>query len=598
LWSLLYPTVESSGWLTAAEGNIAVDGDDNVYVGVNMYANPLWEPHILKYNKEGVLLKDYIITVRSPDSQAALFGVAYSSSSKKVYAAFSYWNGERERYVVSIGMFDENLNLIKSVIGPGGIDWDYGSATGIGIDKDGNVYVGGSRSGSFIYVLKYDADLNLKFEFSKDPIAPKMYVGGETIPNGGYYIINNEFAYNTLHNISASGAEQWSLLSGLDIYIHTVDVGGNFYGAQNFQVPQISKVGYGDGAVKWTISEPHSNMIAALFVDGQDRIYTVGYLAQPVGDKDFYIARYTQGVAEKYSMAKSTGDNQIVVVSSYTAPLVSLVNIFATTTPASEIGVNFNISTYPVGAIGQELTVISTRTNQNGQAMTQLRLGNIPAEYGVTAFCPSCVPEFSSVTFTCCGKLPNDHFSQSGVPQWSTSCYASYSGNCPSNKTSIGWRGCALTSLATLINYYANTYPELHISTTNPGSLNDYLRNLPIPLGYNARNDVNFSAIERYSNGRVNFIDDESVNIWEAGITRQILIDRTNYEILAGRPVILRIRRLRENGTYGPHFIMAIGRCGSSYVVVDPMGGVERLYNPTDPNALLQGIRVFRPFRP
>ena len=47
-------------------------------------------------------------------------------------------------------MFDEDLNLIKNVVGPAGSNWSYGSVTDIGVDKDGNVYVGGSRTGSFI----------------------------------------------------------------------------------------------------------------------------------------------------------------------------------------------------------------------------------------------------------------------------------------------------------------------------------------------------------------------------------------------------------------------------------------------------------------
>jgi len=270
---------------------------------------------------------------------------------------------------------------------------------------------------------------------------------------------------------------------------------------------------------------------------------------------------------------------------------ISTVTIYGTTTRVQNIPVNFTISTYPAGAEVFSLSKSSETTNNQGIADVQLKLGNIPAEYGVTAFCPSCIPEFSSVTFTCCGKLPNDHFSQSGVPQWSTSCYAN--NNCQINpNATIGWRGCALTSLATLINYYADTYPELHISTTNPGDLNTYLRRLPNYQGYTVDNDVNFSAIERYSNGRVNFIDDESGDI-DRNLTREILLNRANNEILAGRPVIFKI--LRGNRT---HFVVVIGKCGNNYIIADPAGGIERLYNPDERGYIFNGIRVFRPFRP
>ena len=145
-------------------------------------------------------------------------------------------------------------------------------------------------------------------------------------------------------------------------------------------------------------------------------------------------------------------ETQIVEVNSSTEPLVSFVNIFGSTNPAINIGIDFSISTFPVGAIGQELTKSSDSTNENGLADVQLRLGDIPAEYGVTATCLSCVPESSSVTFTCCGKLPNDNFSQSYVSAWSYNCYARHDCNIEP-KTTIGYLGCAPTALGTLINY-------------------------------------------------------------------------------------------------------------------------------------------------
>jgi hypothetical protein len=707
LWSVLYPTVESSGWLTSAEGNMAVDAADNVYASINTY---LWEPHILKYNSQGNLLKDQLLSVTSPDSDPAVFGVAYGSTSKRIYAAFSYWSSAREGYVAAIAMFDEDLNLIKKVDGPAGIDWSYGSVTGIGVDSEGNVYVGGSRTASFIYVLKYDPGLNLLFAFAKDPVAPKMFIGGETIPNGGYYIINNELIDNTLHNISASGAEQWFRSSGLDRYIHGVDGGGNFYGVDNSQTPQFSKLGYADGVVKWTMPEPHSVMIDAVFIDGQDRIYTAGYLAEPVGDADSYVARYTQGGGDTtapaqvsnlavaavssnsvtlswtapgddgligtassydlrytttgaitadaefnaaaqtqgepapqtagtletftmaglapgttYFFALKTADEvgnisvlsnspkgitaavpkdryeifgstepTIVVVSTYSPLLVSSVNILGTTNPAREIAVNFSVSTYPAGAAGFSLSKSSEATNPQGLADVLLKLGNIPAEYGVTATCPSCEASSDTVTFTCCGKLPNDHFSQTYTPTspWNVDCYARH--NCQvEDRTTIGYLGCATTALATVVNYYA-THISTSIPTRNPGQLNTYLREMPGVTGYDANNNVQPSAITSISSGSINYIRNESGNI-SRNRTIQVLLNRMDSEVLDSRPVMLQINRLHPDGTYTPHYIVAVGKCGDRYIIADPIGGVERLYSPTDPAASLLGIRVFRP---
>ncbi|MEW5950743.1 MAG: hypothetical protein AB1637_02505 [Elusimicrobiota bacterium] len=223
--------------------------------------------------------------------------------------------------------------------------------------------------------------------------------------------------------------------------------------------------------------------------------------------------------------------------------------------------------------------------NANGLADVRLRLGNIPAEYTVTTKCDGCVPEFATVNFTSCGKLHTDRFSQSGQ-SWSFDCYANHNCEVDLNAT-IGRYGCALTTLATLINYYANTYPELNISTTNPGALNDYLRGLTIPQGYNKRNEINFGVVRQYSNGTIKYVGRYDVGNY----TQAYLLGQANLELLSGRPVIFRI--FRKDNRY--HFIVAVGKCGDSYIIADPAGGIERLYNPGETDYIFSGIRIFRP---
>jgi len=233
-----------------------------------------------------------------------------------------------------------------------------------------------------------------------------------------------------------------------------------------------------------------------------------------------------------------------------------------------------------LGARGQQLTKLSELTDGEGLADVSLRLGNLPAEYDVKAECQSCAPESNSVTFTCCGKVPNDHFSQSGVPAWSPTCYAN--NNCQLNpNATIGWRGCALTSLATLINYYsANIYSG--IPRTNPGDLNTYLRGLPGSRGYTTNNDVNFDAMGRYTNNRVSFVDRYDVGIYNS---EEALLDTADGLIRSGIPLIFRVRG---------HFLLVIGKCGDKFIVSDPAGGQEKLYNPDDSNEReFEGLRVF-----
>lgn len=295
------------------------------------------------------------------------------------------------------------------------------------------------------------------------------------------------------------------------------------------------------------------------------------------------LAKYRPGgPSGNYVLAKSAPpEPHLVNINAYSAPLASLVRD-AVGNPVENVELLFNLSRAPEFASGQQLSKTSGRTDAQGLADVLLKLGNIPAEYEVTATCSSCEASASSVTFVCCGKLPNDHFSQSGVSAWSPNCYANNNCQLTPNAT-IGWRGCALTSLATLINYYnASVYSS--IPRTNPGELNTYLRGLPVPDGYNERNDVNFDAIYRYSGGRASFVNRYDL---DDPYSREALLDMADGLIRSGIPLMFRVG--------GPHFILVIGKCGNSFVVADPAGGREYLYNPENPpqGRPFRGLRVF-----
>ncbi|MGC8729108.1 MAG: C39 family peptidase [Elusimicrobiales bacterium] len=205
----------------------------------------------------------------------------------------------------------------------------------------------------------------------------------------------------------------------------------------------------------------------------------------------------------------------------------------------------------------------------------------------LTAKCVDCVVEQNSVRFTCCGKLANDHFSQSEVDQWSYDCYANYEGDCPGNKTSIGFRGCALTSLATLINYYAKEYPELNITPTEPGKLNKWLRDNE---GYDENNNVRFWLFYNYTRGILDYINDDSCNLGDEGCeTKRKIIDKMNLELMNKRPLILKI----EYSGFS-HYVITTGKCENKYVISDPAGGKEYLYDPYDKKYKLKGVRIFR----
>ncbi|MEK7720903.1 MAG: hypothetical protein AAB359_00780, partial [Elusimicrobiota bacterium] len=55
--------------------------------------------------------------------------------------------------------------------------------------------------------------------------------------------------------------------------------------------------------------------------------------------------------------------------------------------------------------------------------------------------------------------------------------------------------------------------------------------------------------------------------------------------IRSGIPLIFRVRG---------HFLLVIGKCGNNYVVADPAGGRERLYNPDNSQErAFRGLRIF-----
>jgi len=611
-WSLYYSGVESSNGLTMAEGNIGIDEDNNVYVGINIYlqSENKFLSYILKYNSNGSLVISRLLSAVSLDKNPVILGgVIYSSETQRIYVSFGYeeTNGD----IRAIGVFDKDLNFIKEIDFPLNPEWGFGFSGEIGIDRYNKIYIGGSYNAANIYVLKYDSDFNLEFEFMKDPIAPKMFGDGKVIPGGGYYIIDmewdsNGWGGNVVHNISANGIERWYKLTNLDLYRHSVDNLGNFYGIISDQPNRFVKIGY-DGEIRWSVEENDASNIWAIFIDTGSRIYTVGSLIQAPDDKPYYIARYVAEEPKRYSITADTFTPKIAYVNEYTEPLISTVTIYGTTNPVKEIPVNFTISTYPAGATGQELTIISTRTNQNGQAMTQLKLGNIPAEYGVTAFCPSCIPEFSSVTFTCCGKLKTDDFKQFDE-RWKSEYYDNICSTEPAGtgryrpvyscddpifdkpeyrdkkyQFTIWGKGCALSALATLINYYKDKY-NLPISSTTPKDLNNWLSENYSPKKeacFDKNGNLNFYCINSYTNGKVEFLGFMDI----IDYNREQLINQTNNDINAGLPVILKISN-------PIHYILVIGKCGVGFIVSDPEGKIS-IYDPRGNRSII-GIRRFK----
>jgi len=131
------------------------------------------------------------------------------------------------------------------------------------------------------------------------------------------------------------------------------------------------------------------------------------------------------------------------------------------------------------------------------------------------------------------------------------------------------------------VNYY-NAHLSNIIPRTNPGELNTYLLELPNYEGYTRASVVVFDVVYKYSKKLVFYLG--RYNVGEL-YSKNDLLAMADAAIVNGSPIIFRI---------GGHFVLAVGKCGNSYIIADPIGGKERLYNPDDRNDReFLGIRVF-----
>lgn len=139
------------------------------------------------------------------------------------------------------------------------------------------------------------------------------------------------------------------------------------------------------------------------------------------------------------------------------------------------------------------------------------------------------------------------------------------------NKT-ISQKGCALTSLAMILNYHgATTTPDTYEST-NPFTLNEWLKGTsgyaisPKYLG-----NILWEKIDNYSNKVSYFKLAELTSLQTFDCTRgnldwcKTVLDN---DLIAGRPVIIYTRFTTATST---HFVVATGKIDDSWYINDPL---------------------------
>ncbi|HBB67656.1 MAG TPA: hypothetical protein DEQ38_03420 [Elusimicrobia bacterium] len=593
---------------------LAVDSGNNAYVAVTDMMRGA--AMVLKYNSAGNVVKSYTAPYSSAVSPAAL-GVAGNADGSNIYVAVEYFDAARGAFQVAIQRLDTELNLLKTVTVPstGGPPMPGGNSclfAEMRVDAEGNLYfVHAKMVPSGPAYMKYDGGLNLLWSRPPDNRIGFLPFSFTAIPAGGVYLSWFDASQQTIaigvRRVSGDGLTEWERYIPGEVFAFNgvADGAGDFYfmglgtSGSGYWLGKVSGL---DGSLVW--NKGINNMdILPFYVDDQGRIYVVSDGMSGVPDSGPFLARYVQGggTQKKYFLSP-VGEtvSRIVNVGDWSTQLNSLVT--GNSEPAYKIGVDFAISAYPQGATGQVLSKQSETTDANGLAGVQLKLGNLPAEYKVTATCPSCEVTASSVTFTCCGKLPNDDFKQSSST-WASQHYDNICTTVPANSNSyrpvysceaaifnnpqyqkykftIRAKGCGLSALATLINYYRDAY-NLPISSATPLSLNKYLGD---NAGYVGKGSVKFDSVSDFSGQNIGYLGYKTDG--EYGVTRATLIKDIDQDILASRPVIIRV---------SGHFMLVTGKCGSRYVVSDSGASVSGniLYDPNGTKPLL-GIRQFQ----
>ena len=134
--------------------------------------------------------------------------------------------------------------------------------------------------------------------------------------------------------------------------------------------------------------------------------------------------------------------------------------------------------------------------------------------------------------------------------------------------------GCTITSVVMAMNYFG--------ISTNPKQFNQWLSE---NAGYDQDGYLNWPKIADYTNDVV-YHD----TTWPRGVNPE----RLNQELDSGYSVILQVVIYLNDGTSIDHFILAVGRIGSTYYIVDPLKYPARIETLAESFGSYSGMRLLR----
>ncbi|MEK7390451.1 MAG: hypothetical protein AAB036_12235 [Elusimicrobiota bacterium] len=531
-------------------------------------------------------------------------GAAADPRAGRVYTAHS-----RLTVNPGSGTIDAKINVYDRALSPiaqrdhafefpdSGIQW-----AGVFVDSAGFVWAAGveippSPLPRRLFVERHPPDL------SAPPIVHRQTLGAAFTgdikasldPRGGLVVAGEQDVLgnrDNLRRVDVDGFSEMFREAGFSRGPMAVDADGSLYIGGKEPIgglAAIVKVS-STAAHAWEpryLTLPSDRAIEALWSPSTGTIDVAGRVPSASGATRPFISRYRQGAG---------GSGRLVPISAIvstapvdidlTSPLVVEVRDPAGT-PQGNVAVNFTISSAPKGAVRQRLTATDLQTDPlTGRARTGFKVGSIPLEYEVTSECPSCGAISSSVTFQICGKLETELYRENEDKPGKTPYIDDQLGESTSEFDKIKYSGCTLTSFAMLLNIFRTRY-GLHYPESTPGTLNIALT----PGGFDpkARLDLE-AAVDLFTNSEIQLSSSLELGITSA----QSLRKRIENSLGRGYPVILKL--VSPTGRAG-HYVTAVGRCGSRYMVLDPYTITNiNLYDPENPpfGLALRGARIFK----
>lgn len=331
-----------------------------------------------------------------------------------------------------------------------------------------------------------------------------------------------------------------------------------------------------DDTVTTLYESTSASRFVSVAVDAEERIYAV--LNGITGDVRLVRLAFSSATAPSL-LSINGGDNQIAGVGTdLPNPLTALL-LNTSSAPTAGATLRFSISSAP--GTGASVTPPDATTDLDGLGHSIFRVGSLPLDYKITCSCPTCGAGTSTVTFTACGKLQTEELRQ-GDPAWAGATL----GNHPKDYT-IRETGCALTSVANLIDFYGTTNPA--IPHTDPLQLNTAMI---AGHGYTKNDDVDWRQVGRFAANQITFVAESNL---KASNTLEMIRGQIDADLALRRPVIVK----GEHPPFGHsnfHFMLITGKCGENYVVADPASPTgHRLYSPLEPQLQLRGIRRYAP---